>query len=69
MHFFSGNFILHSTMVVEELGSRQDRGPEDGLGLGDHLRGRETSEEEAAPRLLVHQPEESQLLGLPILLL
>jgi len=56
-------------MVVEELGGRQDRSLEDGLGLGDHLGGRKKAKEETAPRLLVHKPEEPQLLGLQILLL
>ena len=54
---------------MEELGGRKDPGTDHGPGLGHHLGGGETAEEEAPSGLLVHQPEKPQLLGLQILLL
>ena len=66
---FSGNFVLHPTMALEKLGGRKNSGPHHGPGPGDHLWGREAPEEETAAGLPLLQPEEPQLLGLPILLL
>ena len=54
---------------MEELGSGQDPGADDGPRSGHHLGGGEATEEEAAARLPLLQPQEPQLLGVQILLL
>jgi hypothetical protein len=46
-HYLSGNIILRATMVVEELGGRQDHCPHDGPRHRGRVGGREEAEEEA----------------------
>ena len=48
---------------------REDHGTDDGSGRGSGKRGGEEAEEEAVTGLSVRQFEESQLVGLQILLL
>ncbi len=67
--FFQGNIILHSKMVVEELGGWQDSGPHHGPWFGHHLWGGEAAEKETFAGLPLLKSEESQLLGLQIFLL
>ena len=61
--------VLHTPLVVEELGGGEDNSSDDGPRRGGGQRGREEAEEEASPGLSVRQFEEPQLVGLPILLL
>ena len=56
-------------MVVEELGGRKDNRPHDGPRHRGRVGGGEEAEEEASARLSLRQPQEPQLVGLPILLL
>ena len=67
--FVSVDTVLHSEMVVEELGGGEDHGPHDGPGRGRGLRGGEETEEEVVAGLSLRQFEESQLVGLQIFLL
>ena len=67
--FISVDTVLHSPLVVEELGGGEDHRSHDGPRRGGGQRGGEEAEEEAAPGLFVRQFEEPQLVGLPILLL
>ena len=65
----AGDLVLRPAVAVEELGGGQDPGPDDGPRSGHHLRGGEAAEEEAPARLSLLESQESQLLGLQILLL
>ncbi len=56
-------------MAVEELGSWKGSSPHHGPRFGHHLGGREATEKETVVGLPLRQSEESQLLGLQILLL
>lgn len=60
----SGNAILHPPMAVEKLGVWQNQCTKDGPRPGHHFRGRKTTEEKAATRLPLLEPEKSQLLGI-----
>ena len=54
-----GNLILHSTMAVEKLGSRQNSSVNDGFGLRYHIRSRKTTKEETATGLPLLKPQKS----------
>lgn len=56
-------------MAVEKLGGRQSVCSTHGPQPGDHLRGGEEAQEEAADRLHVFQSQAPQLLGISILFL
>ena len=66
---FSGNFVLHTPVAVEELGVGENTSPDDGPRPGNYIRSGEKTKEEAPVRLPLLKPEESQLLGIQILLL
>ena len=69
LFFVTGHSLLHSPMVVEKLGSRENPGSHDGSRPRHHIRGRETLQKEVVIGLPLRKPKKSQLLGLQILFL
>ena len=67
--FFSGHTLLHSPVVVEKLGSRQNPSANDGFRPWHHIRGRKAIEKETVVGLPLRKLEKPQLLGLQILFL
>ena len=64
-----GDPVLHSPVVVEELGGGQGVRPADGSQPRHHLRRGEEAEKEVVDRLPLLQPQAPQLLGVQILFL
>ena len=56
---FIGNLVLYSEMALEELGSRENSGINDGFGLGYHIRSRKKTKEETATGLPLLKPQKS----------
>ena len=67
--FIAGHTLLHSPVVVEKLGSRQNPSANDGFGPWHHIRGRKAIEKETLVGLPLRKLEKPQLLGIQILFL
>ena len=67
--YIAGHTLLHSPVVVEKLGSRQNPSANDGFGPWHHIRGRKAIEKETLVGLPLRKLEKPQLLSIQILFL